>query len=61
MFTGVEHTLDLPVTQQQLDRYARGELAQNAFPDLDPPLREFLMTGVTPAEWTREFGEEGNS
>jgi hypothetical protein len=58
MFTGIEHTLDLPVTQQQVEHYARGALAQEAFPDLDPPLREFIMTGVTPQEWDEEFGGE---
>lgn len=49
--TGRVHTLDLPVTQEQLARFERGELAQLAFPELAPPLREFLITGITPEEW----------
>ena len=51
MITGIEHTLDLPVTAEQLAAYENGALLQNAFPDLDPPNREFIKTGVTPEEW----------
>lgn len=60
MFTGIEHTLDLPVTQEQLDRYARGWLIQDAFPELAPEQREFIMTGVTPEEWRAAFPPEEN-
>jgi hypothetical protein len=49
------HTLDLPITKEQLDRYYAGELIQVAFPDLEPPLREFLMTGITPEEWQQHI------
>jgi hypothetical protein len=52
--TGREHTMDLPITQEQLDRYERREgLVQQIFPDLSPDLREFVMTGITPEEWDR--------
>ena len=33
----------------------RGALIQDAFPDLDADQREFLMTGITPAEWAEMF------
>lgn len=52
-----EHTLDLDVTQEQLDRYATGkELLQDVFPDLSGPDREFIKSGITPEEWEEYFG-----
>ena len=59
MVSGVTRTLDLPVTQQQLDSYAQGALLQNAFPNLSADEREFLKTGITAEEWEAMFaGEE---
>jgi len=57
MFSGTAHTMDLPVTREQLDRWKGGELIQNVFPFLSRSEREFLMTGVTAAEWDHEFAE----
>ncbi len=37
---------------------ARRPLIQQAFPDLSADDREFLLTGVTPEEWTRLCGDE---
>lgn len=54
-FTGKTHTHELPVTQAQLDAWHNGELAQRAFPNLSRDEREFIMTGVTPAEWDKVF------
>ena len=34
------------------------EHVQDAFPDLTPDQREFLLTGVTPDEWDEIFPEE---
>ncbi len=51
MFSGQVHTMDLPITLQQLVRYENGALVQDAFPDLNGSEREFIMTGVTPEEW----------
>lgn len=59
MFTGITRTLDLPVTQAQLDAYAaKQDLIQNIFPNLTPSQREFIMTGVTAEEWDAEFKED---
>jgi len=58
MITGKVHSMDLPITQAQLDAYAGGELVQRAFPNLSAPEREFLLTGITPDEWTSTFGVE---
>ncbi len=56
--TGVWNEMNLSITQEQLDRYDRQEdLVQNIFPELPPPQREFLITGITPNEWDELFGE----
>ena len=60
MFSGTAHTMELPVTQVQLDRWQGGELIQTVFPFLSSSEREFLMTGVTAAEWDHEFGGAGS-
>jgi hypothetical protein len=54
--TGVTHSLDLPVTEQQIQAWQEGQLIQNAFPDLSPGDREFIKTGITNAEWNDMFG-----
>lgn len=57
-FSGKEHTLDIPVTSEQLREWQSGRaLIQNAMPNLTPGQREFLMTGITDEEWDAEFGE----
>lgn len=54
-FTGIRHTMDLPITQDQIDKWHEGELIQNVFPFLTPGQREFLKTGITPEEWNETF------
>lgn len=56
MFTGVERTIDLPITEEQLAAWKSGTLIQEAMPELSPDNREFVMTGVTSEEWRAEFG-----
>lgn len=56
--SGKLNTREIPVTQEQLDRWRGGMLIQNAMPNLSADDREFLMTGITPEEWEAEFGEE---
>ena len=58
MFTGIERTLDLPITEAQLSDWASGTLIQEAMPQLSADEREFVMTGVTTDEWDDEFGDE---
>jgi len=58
MFTGVERTLDLPITEDQLSDWTAGTLIQEAMPQLSADEREFVMTGVTSDEWDDEFGGE---
>ena len=35
--------------------HTRGKLVQEAFPKMSAEDREFLMTGITPAEWAAMF------
>jgi hypothetical protein len=56
MVSGITRTLDLPVTQEQLDNYAQGALLQNAFPNLSADEREFIKSGITTEEWESLFG-----
>tara|TARA_Y100000034_G_C6744863_1_gene330721 strand:- start:564 stop:755 length:192 start_codon:yes stop_codon:yes gene_type:complete len=55
MFTGIKRTLDIDVTQKQLDDYESGTLLQVAFSNLSAAEREFIKTGVTDAEWNEIF------
>jgi hypothetical protein len=58
LFSRVTRTLDLPVTEAQLDAWASGELIQDAFPNLSPDDREFLKTGITAEEWEQMYRED---
>ena len=58
MFSGEWNTMDIPVTQSQIDDWESGTLIQDAMPNVSVDDREFLMTGVTPEEWTDTFGSE---
>lgn len=60
MFTGIERTKEINVTEEQLARWRGGELIQNAMPHLTPGEREFIKTGVTDEEWDEEFGGKEN-
>lgn len=56
--SGNVNSMDLPITQEQLNRYNEGtELIQNVFPNLTPDQREFLISGITANEWATTFGE----
>ena len=53
--TGDEHTLDIPMTQEEFDKavanWEAGMLIQHAFESLDADQREFIQTGITAQEW----------
>jgi peptidase E len=54
--SGEEHTMDLPITKEDLERYERGEgLIHVIFPHLTATQREFIMTGNTEEEWEDLF------
>lgn len=50
--TGIEHEMEIPVTQEQLNEYYNSNACiQDVFPQLNADQREFLMSGITPEEW----------
>ncbi len=53
--SGITRTLDIPVTQEQTDKWMQGEYIQRAMPHLTDSQREFLMTGITDEEWNEIF------
>jgi len=57
--TGVEHTLDIDITEEQFQRvemrFFTKELIQNIIPNGSIGEREFLMTGITQEEWDETF------
>ena len=60
--SGKEHTMDIPrLTEEEYQAWQNlGENrphVQNAFSHLSADEREFIITGVTPEEWTQMFGE----
>jgi hypothetical protein len=57
-FSGRCHTREIDVTMEQLRAWEGGAMAQDAMPHLSADDREFIMTGITPEEWARAFGED---
>lgn len=55
---GETHTVVVPA--KQLFQYRRGAKMQDAFPDMDPNDREFLMSGISPKAFDEEFAEDVN-
>ena len=55
--TGSVNTMFINVTEEQLSNYVESDQCiQDALPHLTAEEREFLMTGITPAEWDELFG-----
>ena len=54
--SGNTSTMDLNITQEQIDAHNAGTLAQDAFPQLSADEREFYISGTTPEEWNNMFG-----
>src|SRR3954470_4717562 len=55
--TGITRTRDIPVTQEQLERWQQGGLIPDVMPELPAEDREFVQSGMTQAEW-EELGVE---
>lgn len=53
--SGIERTMDLPITNEQLKNWEDGMLIQKAMPNLTAEQREFLITGVVQEEWDELF------
>ena len=51
MLSSNTSSMDIDVTQDQIDLWEGGMVIQNAMPNLSADEREFIMTGVTAEEW----------
>lgn len=58
IITHKEHTLEIDITQEELDQIAGGKCIQNVVPHLSDDLREFIKSGITPDEWEEYMGSE---
>lgn len=56
-FSNKKTTLEIDVTARQIASWEKGELIQDAMPNLTPAEREFIKMGVTPDEWDEIFGD----
>jgi hypothetical protein len=54
-FTGQENSLDLPVNEMQMAVYRAGATSQQAFPNLTPEQREFIISGILPGNFERNL------
>ena len=54
-FTGTTISMNIDVTQAQLDAWESGTLIQDAMPNLSADEREFIKTGITAEEWEELF------
>lgn len=58
LVSGVIRTLELPVTEEQIEAWERGMKIQDAMPNLTASQREFILTGVVDTEWDMLYKEE---
>ena len=55
--SGKVRSMELDVTEEQLNRYNTGQVTlQDCFPNLSPDEREFIKSGITADEWEETFG-----
>ena len=56
-FTGIVNTMELDVTQEQIDELVEPNrrLIQEIFPNLTSAEREFIKTGYTQEDWDDMF------
>lgn len=55
--TGLTNTMELDITQQQIEQWEGGMLIQNAMPNLTLDEREFIISGITSSEWSVAYGD----
>ena len=56
--SGITRSMDLPITEDQIEAYSNGVLLQEAFYNLDADQREFIKTGITKEEWIEIYGPD---
>lgn len=58
MLSGIERSIDLPITEEQVRRWnAREGYIQEIFSNLSADECEFIMTGISAEEWDDTFKE----
>ena len=58
-FSGKTHEMEMMIDPADMNRYENGAgCIQDIFPYLSADEREFLLTGITPKEWSQTFGIE---
>ena len=60
IWSGIERSIELPITEEQMSKWEKGMHAQHAFSNLDASQREFIITGVTAEEWNEMFQDEAD-
>lgn len=55
--TGVLHTQEIDITPEQLTRWQAGEFIRDVAQNLTPDEREFIISGITAAEWDAAFSK----
>ena len=55
--TSRTHEMEIDVSEKQITLWMEGALIQDVMPNLSPDEREFIMTGITPAEWDEAFAQ----
>ena len=55
--SGKSHEMEIDVSEKQITLWMEGALIQDVMPNLSPDEREFIMTGITPAEWDEAFAQ----
>ena len=56
--SGKTNSMWLDLSEDALQAWQDGMLAQDAMPNLSANEREFVMTGITPYEWDNMFEDE---
>jgi hypothetical protein len=51
ILSGITRTLDIPVTEEQMQAWRDGASIQRAMPNLSAVQREFILTGINDEEW----------
>ncbi len=59
IITGATNTIEIPgLTNDMVESWENGMMIQDAMPNITPEMREFVMTGITPEEWSRHLPED---
>ncbi len=55
--SGIVRTLDIDVTDAQIEAWENGRPIDLAMPNISDSEREFILTGITNDEWDETFAE----